>query len=140
MINYKTESFRQRINSVTDGRGVGIILDFIGAPYWNDNLAALAIGGKLMLIGFLGGASGDLNIDAIMCKRLTVIGNDAARHAPAAEDRTDRGVRQTSSAAVRQQRASAGDRPYLPARTGGRSARLHAIEQPISAKSSCASS
>src|SRR5947209_7766826 len=48
MINYKTESFAKRINSVTDGRGVSIILDFVGAPYWNDNLASLSSGGKLM--------------------------------------------------------------------------------------------
>ncbi|MBI1259008.1 MAG: zinc-binding dehydrogenase [Chloroflexi bacterium] len=75
MINYKTESFAKRINSVTDGRGVSIILDFVGAPYWNDNLAALATGGKLMLIGFLGGtSSADLNIAAIMTKRASVVG------------------------------------------------------------------
>ena len=75
MINYKTESFAKRIHSVTDGRGVSIILDFVGAPYWNDNLAALAMGGKLMLVGFLGGtSSADLNIAAIMAKRASVIG------------------------------------------------------------------
>lgn len=73
-INYKTESFADRIHSITEGRGVGIILDFVGAPYWNDNLAALAVGGKLLLIGFLGGSKGDLNIGAIMSKRLTVTG------------------------------------------------------------------
>ncbi len=74
MINYKTASFAKRIQSVTDGRGVGIILDFIGAPYWNDNLAALAVGGRLMLVGFMGGVSGDLSIGAIMGKRATVVG------------------------------------------------------------------
>ena len=75
MINYKTESFAKRINSVTDGRGVSIILDFVGAPYWNDNLASLSLGGKLMLIGFMGGTSSpDLNIAQIMAKRASVIG------------------------------------------------------------------
>lgn len=73
-INYKTESFAARINDITEGRGVGIILDFIGAPYWNDNLAALSVGGKLMLVGFLGGTSLPLNIAPIMSKRLTVVG------------------------------------------------------------------
>jgi NADPH:quinone reductase-like Zn-dependent oxidoreductase len=74
VINYKEESFVKRIQSVTDGRGVGIILDFIGAAYWNDNLAALGQGGRLMLIGMMGGASGDLNIGTIMGKKLTVTG------------------------------------------------------------------
>ncbi len=74
-INYQTESFLKRIQSVTDGRGVTLILDFIGAPYWNDNLDALGIGGRLMLIGHMGGSSsGDLKIGAIMGKKLTITG------------------------------------------------------------------
>ncbi|MFN8451568.1 MAG: NAD(P)H-quinone oxidoreductase [Anaerolineae bacterium] len=71
-INYKTESFVERVQAETDERGVDVILDFVGAPYWNDNLAALALGGRLMLIGFLGGASGDLSLGAIMGKSLTI--------------------------------------------------------------------
>ncbi len=74
VINYKTDSFLDRVNSVTEGRGVGIILDFVGAPYWNDNLAALSVGGRLLLVGFLGGTRGDLSISAIMSKRLTIGG------------------------------------------------------------------
>ncbi len=74
-INYKNESFLKRIQSVTDGRGVTLILDFVGAPYWNDNLEALGVGGRLMLIGFMGGSSsGDLKIGAIMGKKLTITG------------------------------------------------------------------
>jgi NADPH:quinone reductase-like Zn-dependent oxidoreductase len=74
LINYKTDSFLERVRSVTDGRGVDIILDFIGAPYWNDNLDALADHGRLMLIGFLGGAAGELSLSAIMSKNLTISG------------------------------------------------------------------
>jgi putative PIG3 family NAD(P)H quinone oxidoreductase len=75
VINYKEESFLKRIESITEGRGVGMILDMIGAPYWNDNLAALGQGGKLLLIGMMGGASGsDLKIGTIMGKKLTVTG------------------------------------------------------------------
>lgn len=73
-INYKTESFLERVREVTDGRGVDVILDFVGAAYWNDNLSALALGGRLMLIGFLGGASGSLSLGAIMQKNLTISG------------------------------------------------------------------
>lgn len=72
VINYKAESFLERVREVTENEGVNVILDFIGAPYWNDNLAALAYGGRLMLIGFLGGASGDINLGALMSKNLTV--------------------------------------------------------------------
>ena len=60
------------MRDLTEGRGVDVILDFVGAPYWNDNLSALAIGGRLMLIGFLGGAAGQLNLGAVMQKSLTI--------------------------------------------------------------------
>ncbi len=78
-INYKKQSFADEIRSVTDGRGVDIVLDFIGAPYWDANMAALADGGRLMLIGFMGGAAGDLSLGAIMGKRLTVVGTTLRR-------------------------------------------------------------
>jgi tumor protein p53-inducible protein 3 len=71
-INYKAESFLERVRTVTEARGVDVILDFVGAPYWDDNLAALSVGGRLMLIGFLGSASGELNLSALMTKNLTV--------------------------------------------------------------------
>jgi putative PIG3 family NAD(P)H quinone oxidoreductase len=74
VINYKEESFAKRIESITEGRGVSIILDMIGAPHWNDNLASLGQGGRLLLIGMMGGASGDLKIGTIMGKKLTVTG------------------------------------------------------------------
>jgi putative PIG3 family NAD(P)H quinone oxidoreductase len=71
-INYKTESFVDRVQAATGGRGANVVLDFVGAPYWDSNLAALALGGRLMLIGFLGGARGQLDLGTLMGKSLTV--------------------------------------------------------------------
>jgi len=78
-INYKTDSFKTLIAQATDGRGVDLILDFVGASYWNDNLSTLAVGGRLMLIGFLAGATGDLNLGMILSKSLTVAGTTLRR-------------------------------------------------------------
>jgi tumor protein p53-inducible protein 3 len=78
-INYRRESFLERVRAATDGQGVELILDFVGAPYWRDNLAALAVGGRLMLIGFLGGSRGDLDLGPILAKRLTVRGTTLRR-------------------------------------------------------------
>ncbi|MEP7290747.1 MAG: NAD(P)H-quinone oxidoreductase [Chloroflexota bacterium] len=79
-INYKEESFLERVRFITEDQGVNLILDFIGAPYWNDNLAALDVGGRLMLIGFLGGVSADLmNIGAILSKSLAIAGTTLRR-------------------------------------------------------------
>src|SRR5258706_7752 len=78
-INYRRESFRERVAAATDGRGVNLVLDFVGAPYWDDNLAALAIDGRLALIGFLAGSRGQLDIGPILGKRLNVFGTTLRR-------------------------------------------------------------
>jgi tumor protein p53-inducible protein 3 len=73
-INYKQESFPERVRQATGGRGVNLVLDFVGAPYWDGNLASLARGGRLLIIGFLGGSRGQLDIGPILGKSLTVAG------------------------------------------------------------------
>ncbi|HEU4322033.1 MAG TPA: NAD(P)H-quinone oxidoreductase [Roseiflexaceae bacterium] len=78
-INYRSETFAERVRAATEGRGVDLILDFVGAPYWEGNLASLALGGRLMLIGFLGGARGQLDLGAILGKSLTVAGTTLRR-------------------------------------------------------------
>lgn len=72
--NYKERSFLDHVRTFTGGQGVDMILDFIGAPYWNDNLAALKRGGRLLLIGFLGGAIGELRLGDILRHNLTITG------------------------------------------------------------------
>src|SRR5262245_8654045 len=78
-INYKRESFAERAIEATGRRGVNLILDFVGAPYWDDNLAALALDGRLALIGFLGGSRGQIDIGQILGKRLSVFGTTLRR-------------------------------------------------------------
>ncbi|HEX9810847.1 MAG TPA: NAD(P)H-quinone oxidoreductase [Burkholderiales bacterium] len=79
LINYKKEKFAERVMAATDKRGVDLILDFIGAAYWNDNLAALASYGRLTIIGFLGGDKGDLSLALMMRKSLTVMSTTLRR-------------------------------------------------------------
>jgi tumor protein p53-inducible protein 3 len=78
-INYKEKSFAQVVHDGTDGRGVDLILDFVGAAYWNDNLAALARYGRLMLIGMMGGSKGALDLSPVMSKSLTISGTTLRR-------------------------------------------------------------
>jgi len=54
--------------------GVNLVLDFVGAPAWKGNLACLRRGGRLVLIGFLGGSRGDLDLGPVLRKNLTVSG------------------------------------------------------------------
>ncbi|MDM9626744.1 NAD(P)H-quinone oxidoreductase [Rhizobium sp. S152] len=74
-INYKTEDFAEIVKAET-GEGVDIILDMIGAAYFEKNLASLARDGCLSIIAFLGGAVAEkVNLAPIMVKRLTVTGS-----------------------------------------------------------------
>jgi NADPH:quinone reductase-like Zn-dependent oxidoreductase len=61
-----------------------VVLDSIGAPYLEDNLASLAIGGRLALIGLMGGAKAELNLGVVLARRLTIIGS-TLRARPALE-------------------------------------------------------
>jgi putative PIG3 family NAD(P)H quinone oxidoreductase len=83
-INYKKEKFSDAVLAATDKRGVDLIIDFIGASYWNDNLAALADYGRMTIIGFLGGDKGQLSLALLMRKSLTVM-STTLRRTPAAK-------------------------------------------------------
>ncbi|MFK3778122.1 NAD(P)H-quinone oxidoreductase [Agrobacterium sp. NPDC089420] len=75
-INYREEDFAAVIKAETGGKGVDIVLDMIGAAYFEKNLAALAKDGCLSIIAFLGGAVAEkVNLTPIMVKRLTVTGS-----------------------------------------------------------------
>lgn len=73
-INYKTKDFGARVKEETGGKGVDVILDNIGGPYFQKNLESLGIDGRLFIIGFMGGVKTDANISLLLGKRLTVQG------------------------------------------------------------------
>jgi putative PIG3 family NAD(P)H quinone oxidoreductase len=74
-VNYRTQDFAAAVKQATGGRGVDVVLDSIGAPYLEANLASLAIGGRLALIGLMGGAKAEINLGALLARRLSVIGS-----------------------------------------------------------------
>ncbi|WP_296064897.1 NAD(P)H-quinone oxidoreductase [uncultured Agrobacterium sp.] len=75
-INYRDEDFADVVKSETGGKGVDVVLDMIGASYFEKNLAALAKDGCLSIIAFLGGAVAEkVDLRPIMVKRLTVTGS-----------------------------------------------------------------
>ncbi len=82
-INYKEESFYTVIKEATDGRGVDIILDIVGAHYLADNVRLLATDGRLVIIGVLGGSKAEINLGRILSKRLTVTGSTLRNRSPA---------------------------------------------------------
>ncbi len=71
-VNYREEDFEDRIAKETGGGGVDVILDNMGATYLPRNLTALAIGGRLIVLGLQGGRNGELDLGALLTKRGTV--------------------------------------------------------------------
>jgi NADPH2:quinone reductase len=74
-INYRTQDFAAVVAEATEGRGVDVILDMVGGDYIARNLAALALEGRLVQIGFQDGAERQIDLSAIMVKRLTLTGS-----------------------------------------------------------------
>lgn len=56
------------------GTGVDVILDNVGGPYFQKNLDSLNIGGRLFIIGFMGGTTTQVNLACLLARRLTVQG------------------------------------------------------------------
>lgn len=75
-IDYRQEDFAKRMAELTAGRGVDIILDIVGAPYFEQNLASLAMDGRLVQVATMQGAvAAKLDLFQIMRRRLVITGS-----------------------------------------------------------------
>jgi NADPH2:quinone reductase len=74
-INYRSQDFAAEIKAATAGKGVDVILDMVGGDYVPRELQCLAEDGRLVFIAYLRGPKTELNIDAVMRKRLTISGS-----------------------------------------------------------------
>lgn len=74
--NYKEGPWLQSVMSATEGKGVNIVLDFVGASYWEQNLNCLSVEGNMIVLAFLGGSHAPaVDISPILRKRLTIKGS-----------------------------------------------------------------
>ena len=73
-INYNQQDFAQVVKELTKSAGVNVVVDMVGAPYWERNLASLSLMGRMVLVGALGGSRLDTSLSLLMPKRLQVKG------------------------------------------------------------------
>ena len=73
-VDYRKQDFQAAAMQATQGRGVDVVIDFIGGPYLDRNLRALAPGGRLIQVGVLGGSEAILPIDLLLYRYLRIIG------------------------------------------------------------------
>ena len=74
-INYKTSDFVEAVSQLTSARGVNVILDMVGGDYFERNLKALAIDGRLVQIGLQGGSRSNIDLRLVMQRRLMLTGS-----------------------------------------------------------------
>jgi NADPH2:quinone reductase len=75
VIDYRNQDFADEIKRIREKRGVDVILDHIGAKYLESNFKSLALGGRIILIGVMGGIKTEINLATMMVKRQGIIGS-----------------------------------------------------------------
>ena len=83
VVDHLAEDFVARAREATDGRGVDVVLDVVGAAYLARNLDVLATGGRLAVIGLQKGRRGELDLGVRLAKRATVLGTTLRSRPPA---------------------------------------------------------
>ncbi|MEO7658582.1 MAG: NAD(P)H-quinone oxidoreductase [Pyrinomonadaceae bacterium] len=76
--------FAEMVKEYTGGTGANLVLDLVGAAYFEQNLASLAIKGRLVLVGLTSGSTTDFDLRAALQKRAKIIGT-VLRARPTAE-------------------------------------------------------
>lgn len=74
--------FSEAVRSRTEGKGVDVILDLVGARYFEENLQSIALKGRLMLVGLTGGSKAEFDLGLALRKRLTIIGTVLRARSP----------------------------------------------------------
>jgi NADPH:quinone reductase-like Zn-dependent oxidoreductase len=75
VIDYKNEDFAEVVLRGTENRGADVILDHLGGSYLRQNVRALAVGGRLAVIGVMGGRTGELDVGRVLVNRLSILGS-----------------------------------------------------------------
>ena len=73
--NYREQDFSEEIKKLTDGKGVDVILDMVGGPYFPKNIGLLAVEGRLVQIALMKGSKAEVDFLALLLKRVTLTGS-----------------------------------------------------------------
>ncbi len=83
VIDYAHEDFLDAVVTATERHGVDVVLDIVGGAYLPRNLAALAVGGRLVVIGLQGGRTGELDLGQLSQMRASVAATTLRARPPA---------------------------------------------------------
>lgn len=75
-INYKTQNFAEEVKKITGGKGVDVVIDFVGRTHWHQNIESLGLDGRMVVLAILSGSEVDsMSILPILYKRLRIQGS-----------------------------------------------------------------
>lgn len=74
VVDYKKDDFAATLAERTQKKGVDVVLDFVGASYFEQHMKCLAAGGRLVVIGVMGGPTVNLNLGTLLFKRHQILG------------------------------------------------------------------
>jgi len=74
VVDYEAEDFAEAVAKITNGRGVDVVVDFVGGPYFERNVNSLTYGGRLVQVGLLGGAEASIPLETLLYRHLRIIG------------------------------------------------------------------
>ena len=93
-VSYVRDDFVSAVDVFTGGRGADVILDTVGGPYLARNVAALATGGRLLVVSTQGGSSAELDLQMLMRKRASILASTLRARPPAEKAVIVAGVRE----------------------------------------------
>jgi len=93
-VSYVRDDFVSAVDVFTGGRGADVILDIVGGPYLARNVAALATGGRLLVVSTQGGSSAELDLQMLMRKRAGILASTLRARPPADKAVIVAGVRE----------------------------------------------
>lgn len=82
-VNYREQNFAEEVAKITDGRGVNVVIDFIGPDYWEKNIEALAQDGRMVILASMSGPEvAKVNLVKLLYKRIRVQGSTLRSRSP----------------------------------------------------------
>ncbi|CAE7132260.1 unnamed protein product [Rhizoctonia solani] len=79
-VNYREQNFAEEVAKITDGKGVDVVVDFIGPDYWEKNIASLAKDGRMVLLASM--SVSKVNLLTLLYKRIRVQGSTLRGRSP----------------------------------------------------------
>ena len=74
-IDYSSESFKDRVNALTEGRGADVVFEVIGGDIFEQSLRCINVGGRILVLGFASGRIGDVSSNLPLLKNAAVMGS-----------------------------------------------------------------